>query len=650
WIDTSTSTADSVYVEGAGSSYFELRLNGIGGASDVEFAEFDFSDAVSLLDIDDDFTGNLEVAVDVIGMGIENSKETILWTDNDEVTIAKVAGGDVDIVVGDAKKVSVGGDKEVADITLEESMAGAFSDNETITLEIEAEGVEFKTLDPDPSRLGVIDLGRSADEGEYIYYKVQITEPSQSLPGQLKFDEIMLDIAPDATGEIEISVTSDGDADLDETVTVGAVGGGDLTVTVDEDTGMEEYMRKASLDELWEITIETNGELSEGDKVYITLPDNFEFYEKALQLFDMMSDISKEVDYMNTFDGHQSVWLEVNANGDGEDEITVSNLWVAALPECQYGDIVVEIGGEIGQASAKVGFVKPAVTVKPEQTHISRGNNQLAGNITFTETDVDAVEDDMKLHIVLPNGVEFASTPTVTVNGEEIDGARIGPGKYDDDVCELTLDKARGSKIDTLVLSGIRYDIEHWFNPGEVIMVSLGGNDAEAGDNFNLLYESFMLGFFESLVKAGLESPNPAVAWNNYQFKEHADEKVLEVPNAIIIDPNEVTTSFAVGDEGVYVENGRTLVQVNLLSETLGLQKSWDADAKTAYFVKNGKVVAFPVGQNIINVNKAEITVDQGAKIINGFTCVTLRGLEMAFGGKLTWDNETKTAIFVFNK
>lgn len=608
--------------------------------------KFDFSEAT--IDIDKDFTGNLDVTVDVAGV----KEGAIVWSISEDLTIAKAGESGVIIAAGDLKKVPTGNNKEVAKITVEESKAGLISNGMKITLQIETAGVEFSSARATGEDGISIDQGeRKQDpDGDYTIYEFTVTGKSSSFPGTIKFDPIKLDIDPDATGDIEITVSSD-DSDVDEeTVTVGAVGDSDLTVSVDEETGMEEYMRKASINELWEMTIKTNGEFSKGDQISITLPENFEFYEKALKLFKLMSKISDEVTFMSTFDGDQSIWLEVNANGDGEDEITISNLWVAALPECQYGDIIVEIGGDIGQTSAKVGFVKPAVMIQPEQTHMARGNNQLAGNITFTETDVDAVKNGMKLHIVLPNGVKFASTPTVTANGEEIDAARIGPSGYGKDVCRLTIEKARNSKIDTLVLSDIRYDIEDWFMPGEIIKVSLGGNDPKADDNFNLLYESFMLGFYEALATAGLESPNPVVAWDNYQFKDRADEKIVEVPNAIIIDPNEVTASFTLGDDGIYVENGRTLVQVNLLGETLGLQKSWDADVKTAYFIKDGKVVAFPVDQSKIYVNKVEIQVEQGAKIINGYTCVTLRGLEMAFGGKLTWDDETKTATFIFNK
>jgi len=112
--------------------------------------------------------------------------------------------------------------------------------------------------------------------------------------------------------------------------------------------------------------------------------------------------------------------------------------------------------------------------------------------------------------------------------------------------------------------------------------------------------------------------------------------------------PGGKTVSFKIGDEGVTAMNGRTLVQVNLLCDTLGLQKSWDAASKTAYFVKDGTVVAFPIGKNQIIINGNTIPVDQGGVAYNNFTYATLRGIQMAFGGELTWDQATQTATFKF--
>ncbi len=651
----------------SGSSYFEAEFNGVDTAFNVEFnfgydegtqEEYDSGDVA--LDIDDDFSGNLEVSVEVIG---QDGDGAILWADSADVTIAKVSGGEVDVVVGDNETIAIG-DEEVADITLEEATAGAISKNEWIFLEIDTDGVEFESLTVNETRVDVSDGNYSRDDAGIVYdenaspaqtyyfdkdfkkFAVQVQNVSEGLPGDVMFENIKLQIDPDVSGEIEMSVWSEVSEDVeDESVVVATVKDSEITVTSDEDTGMEEYMRITAIGELWELTLESSGEFEDGDKITVTLPDNFEFYKKAVE--NLPVNDSNLVDSVGTYNGDQSLWLEVNANGDGEDEIDLKNLFVAALPGAKYGDINVEIGGDVGTATAKAGFLKPAVMIKPEQTYVvAPGYGQPAGNITFTETDDDAVFDGMNLHMVLSNGVEFASTPTVKVNGEEIDEVRVGPDEYGKDVCQFTVDNSRSSKIDTLVVSDIKYDVESWFTAGTMINVSLGGNDPKLGDTFNKLYESYL-----AFADKGLEGP-PADPkyWDNFQFNSEADEEIIAIPNAIVVDADQVKVSFTVGDEGVYVENGRTLVQVNLLSEALGLQKSWDSETKTAYFVKDGKTVAFPIGQNKVTVGKADLPVDQGAKIIDGNTCVTLRGLEMAFGGKLTWNGETKTATFVFNK
>lgn len=628
----------------SGSKYVKAWVAGSNWdtSNPVPEVKFDFSDRAggnNRLDIEKGFTGNLDVTVEAAGV----KGAAIVWSVSEDLTIAKINKSGVVITADDLKKVPTGNNREVAGITVEESTKGLISGGKTITLRIESDGVEFNSVTAAGEDGISIDSGtrKTDSDGNYTIYEFKVTGESRSFPGAIKFDPVKLDIDPDATGDIEVKVSSDdGDID-DETVTVGVIGDSDLTVTADGETGMEEHMRKASINELWEITIETNGEFEQGDRVTVTLPEHFEFYNKALGYF--RSRIGDGADYKGTFEGNQSIWLEINADGDGKDEITLSNLFVGALSDAEYGDINVEIGGDIGQATVKAGLLKPGVIPTPEPTYVVSGHNQLAGKITFTETDKDAIDNGVKFFMTLPNGVEFAAKPTVTVNGEKIDGARVGPGSYGDDVCQITVEKFKSSQIDILEVAGIRYDIEGWFSPGEMIKVRVGGNDPLAEDNFNQFYESLMLGF-TAFVKNGIDS------WDNFQFRPYADETIVEVPNAIFGAPDQVTAAFKPGDEGVYVENGRTLVRVNLLTKVLGLQKSWDEAAKTAYFVKEGVVAAFPAGQNKINVNGVDMPVDQGAKIINGFTCVTLRGLEMAFGGKLAWDDETKTATFVFGK
>jgi hypothetical protein len=639
WISYDTSIVDAVYVENASSDYFELKLVGATTselATGKSIASFDFGiENVSTLDIDDDFTGNLDVAVDVIGLTVDSTtgKESILWTDNDDVTIAKVSGGDVTVTVGDTKKVSVGGGAEVADITLEESMAGAFGLDEEVTLEIETDGVEFNSVIVDPTRLGIVQLDKDSKEGtkftqateikndfiankdgELTKFVVKVKDVSQSLPGELKFDAIKLDIAPNVSGEIEISVTSNDSkgADLDETVTVATVGDVNAEVAdIDDNDNVAYAGQDKDLDVEFDIKTTDGSNFEKGDMITFKL-NNGEFKQKP-KVEDSQTDVK-------LYDDDEAFYYTFP--NDDKDEITVSDISIILDNDVEPGDLTLTIEGDYGDlGEVTIAQVAKPFTVTAEKVEIiSEALGQPVGDIIITEADDGALKDGQFLYFEMPSGVELKGKPSIEVTEGSAD-ADIAD--YEDDYFVVEITEESSSKPSTLRIYDIEYDT---------------GKLALTGD-----VEVEVYGDIDENIPGKTESKVDKKDWD---FDD--DSKIASVVNATVVDQNAVTATFTVGDEGVVVKNGRVLVQVNTLCDVLGLQKSWDEVNKIAYFVKGGTVVAFPIDKNEISINGNVLPVDQGGTIIDGFTYATLRGLEMAFGGELDWDNETKTATFKF--
>ena len=226
WVSFRDSTAGSVYVDGSSSGYFEFRLNGINGVGeDAELAQFDFSKNVSRLDISGDFTGNLDVVVDVIGLAKDaKGQESILWTDNKDVTIAKVANFDVAIIASTLKEVSVGEHKKVAKITVEESSAYSIKEGAIVNLIIETDDVEFNSVTA-TGEDGIIvsPVTLKKVDGKKIKAEVTVIDESATFPGTITFDPIYLDISLNEKKDIRITVKVSDPAE-DETVTVASVG------------------------------------------------------------------------------------------------------------------------------------------------------------------------------------------------------------------------------------------------------------------------------------------------------------------------------------------------------------------------------------------------------------------------------------------
>jgi len=611
------------------------------------------------LDLEDDyikilFTGASKVnimggAADDINVavtvkGAESGQE--IWAISEELTVGQVSDDELTVTVDDPNTIGVGSEKKLATITFEESQANAVQNNDTVTITLPDDIVwdlDAKDLNSDNKLTGA-ELNDVVDNGKYglTVKELNFTDDDELAvtfggPSAVFADSVELDLLvrvyPDANdGDITVTVSEDSlSCDMDDTDLVVATLGdaeGDITV---EDTS-DDDIYQGDLDKtIDEITLESSGTFGEDDSIILALSDGARWYLNAADITALEGVAG--IEDIDIFDDSQKIWITLD--NTNEDEIILEDLTVATLPDAPVGNITVEASGTAGVAgSVVVGEVIAAATVTAEKPQVSLASlDQNAGTITITETKkkaFDASDDGdaltanpdklVDMWIELPSGVTWADEPTIEVNGDEVTAVEI-----DDEMCYVNLGSLLSdSKIDEIVVSDVSYDMD----------TRVRGNDVEViigGDIFNRLDQA------GNTIVEDLQ-------------EDYAEDAILTAANATTVEQDVVTTTFTVGNDGVYVVNGRTLVQVNLLSDTLGLQKYWDAATKTAYFVKDGKVVAFPIDQNKIFINGVAVPVDQGAKIINNYTCVTLRGLQLAFGGDLAWDGATKTATFNFAK
>lgn len=112
--------------------------------------------------------------------------------------------------------------------------------------------------------------------------------------------------------------------------------------------------------------------------------------------------------------------------------------------------------------------------------------------------------------------------------------------------------------------------------------------------------------------------------------------------------PNEVSVIIdgqkQVYDQPAIIQNGRTLVPVRGVFESLGATVDWEAETETVTGEKGNTNVKLQIGSNIAVVNGKNITLDVAANILNGRTLVPLRFVSEALGAKVGWDGSTYTA------
>lgn len=98
------------------------------------------------------------------------------------------------------------------------------------------------------------------------------------------------------------------------------------------------------------------------------------------------------------------------------------------------------------------------------------------------------------------------------------------------------------------------------------------------------------------------------------------------------------------GDQPPVIINGRTLVPFRAVFEKMGASVSWDSSAEVCSASLAGSEVSIGIGSTAVYVNgKNTVTSDVPAQIINGRTMVPLRVLSESVGADVNWNASTKT-------
>ena len=91
------------------------------------------------------------------------------------------------------------------------------------------------------------------------------------------------------------------------------------------------------------------------------------------------------------------------------------------------------------------------------------------------------------------------------------------------------------------------------------------------------------------------------------------------------------------------LDNGRVLVPMRGVLESLGYSVEWQNATKSVLATKSETSILMPLGSTQVKVNGKSVSVDAPAKLISGHTLVPLRFLAEYSGAEVVWDNAAKT-------
>lgn len=106
-----------------------------------------------------------------------------------------------------------------------------------------------------------------------------------------------------------------------------------------------------------------------------------------------------------------------------------------------------------------------------------------------------------------------------------------------------------------------------------------------------------------------------------------------------------VNGKFVESDVEPTIENGRTLVPVRIISETLGYKVTWNERSQSVKISGNNKNILMPINSKSAKVNNQKIELDVAAKIINNRTFVPVRFIAENLGTTVDWDTENRVVI-----
>lgn len=93
------------------------------------------------------------------------------------------------------------------------------------------------------------------------------------------------------------------------------------------------------------------------------------------------------------------------------------------------------------------------------------------------------------------------------------------------------------------------------------------------------------------------------------------------------------------------IENDRTVVPVRAVTESIGAEVSWDEDTRTVTVTKGDTVIKMVIDSAEAYVNGEKVDLDADAHIVDGRTIVPLRFVAESLKLNVTWDDASRTVI-----
>lgn len=622
----------------------KVTVNAVEGATDTTTANM-----VNVPIVGTPAKGNPAITVDAEDSYATSGKYSLTGS---EVVTDKVLSA----TAGDAKNISVDGLGSIADITIEEAVADSLLKAGTVTitlpnssdLEFSADYATAKTVTVTGKR-GLAESNITAtaqyakEDGKVDEKKLVITftgdatktRGSVVLKGiKVQAEDKRSDVS---TGEVKVTVAATGMADTK--LVVANVTEYGVSFKVDE---VEELVAGGASDEV-KLTVKENAidSLDSKKDIYFTIEEGY-FDVTSKEAFDKANaekglTINEDLDEITLNLGH------VNEDKDGKK--------VAIFTENEINEFsfTVKVGAKVGQegpvvvtASSKnfeedmtveVAKVEQAVKVETEAITVKAGlKNQVGGKIVITETDADTLAKNKEIRIKCAELTTkygfYIEDATVETTGDIKVSSKVKDGEI-----IVTVDRT-SDEASSIIVKDMKITTDRTIPEG-TFDFEIGGS-AISTLNSKVAYEDVIE--LTDFVKVGTKNtedlPNAATA----------KEIVLTVNSTAYTVNGETKTA----DAAAFIDaSNRTMVPVRFVAEEFGkIDFGTVNGVGTITIFKDGAVLQFQNGSNIMNKNGIAIPMDTKVVIKDGRTYVPFKYVADGLGINYSFDPATKSITF----
>ncbi len=242
---------------------------------------------------------------------------------------------------------------------------------------------------------------------------------------------------------------------------------------------------------------------------------------------------------------------------------------------------------------------------------------------------------DNGLILSSPNGIEWTNRKTGTVsnlndivwNGKTF--ITVGNNKTilkskDGFIWKKYFDEVDNYDLIDMLWDGERFILLH--RQGEVLSTK---------DGNQLITESTSPNYYQPL----------SMAWNGevYIIVGRGGSIAVCMPTDIIkVKINGVPIPFDVAPRLI---NGRTMIPARTVMEKLGADIKWEAKNQTVKIIKDSIKISLTIGEPNAIVNGEKVQLDSPAIVIDGRTLIPVRFVAESLGASVSWNSDARTAL-----